>query len=84
MDVAVGELHVTQMNSDHFRLAERLIGKYGFSHRLRTLDALQLAVAKELAEDGLLYYFVAADLILLNVGALEGLAAINPDSHFRS
>jgi hypothetical protein len=37
---------------DHFAAAERLIGRHSFQRRLRTLDALQLAVALDLAGQG--------------------------------
>ena len=40
------------LSSDHFDRAESMIGKHGFSTRLRTLDALQLAVALDLREQG--------------------------------
>jgi hypothetical protein len=46
---------------------------------LRSLDALQLASAIKLKRLGRLDYFVAADRVLCEVAALEGLAVINPD-----
>jgi hypothetical protein len=59
--------------------AERLIRKHGSSHSLRTLDALQLAVALELRGRGLLGEFVCADRGLITVAAAEGLSVINPE-----
>jgi hypothetical protein len=49
---------------DHFAEAERLIGRFAFPQRLRTLDALQLAVALDLYQQSLLDYFVIADRAL--------------------
>ena len=43
---------------------EGLIGRYGFRYRLRTLDALQLAVALDLRTQELLDVFVVADQTL--------------------
>lgn len=48
LDIAAGTLETYRITPNHFREAERLIGRYGYSQRLRTLDALQLAVALEL------------------------------------
>jgi hypothetical protein len=38
----------------HFKDAERLIRQYGLAQRIRTLDALQLAVALDLRNRGLM------------------------------
>ena len=79
VDVAAGLIEVWSMSLDHFSTAERLIGRYGFSNRLRTLDALQLAVALDLRNQGRLDYFVAADKVLLAVAQLESLPVLNPE-----
>ena len=42
LDIAAGALRPYALNDDHFEAAERLITRYAFSVRLRTLDALQL------------------------------------------
>lgn len=68
LDVAAGVLSVVRLSSDHFSEAGKLLSRHCFSRRLRTLDALQLAVALELHSHGLLDYFVAADRALLEVG----------------
>jgi hypothetical protein len=47
---------------------------------LRTLDALQLAVALDLAAQDLVEHFVVADQPLADVASLEGLKIINPES----
>jgi hypothetical protein len=67
------------MSPDHFSKAEWLIGRYAFSNRLRTLDALQLGVALDLKGQERLDYFVAADKVLLAVAKLEGLQVLNPE-----
>lgn len=57
-DIAAGEIEVCAVNADHFNEAADLIRRHSFSHPLRTLDALQLAVAIDLAKQRLLDQFV--------------------------
>ena len=45
LDIAAGEIEVLILTREHFEVAARLIGRHSFARRLRTLDALQLAVA---------------------------------------
>jgi predicted nucleic acid-binding protein len=80
LDIASGDIEIYSLTEDHWISAERLIGRYGFSHRLRTLDALQLAVALDLLGQDLVDHFVAADRALCAIAALEGLAVINPET----
>ena len=54
LDIAAGAIEVYNITGDHFASAERLIGRHSFSRRLRTLDALQLAVALDLVGERLL------------------------------
>jgi predicted nucleic acid-binding protein len=49
-----------------------------FRIRLRTLDALQLAVALALSHQGTLDHFVCADQRLCDTATEEGLSVINP------
>jgi predicted nucleic acid-binding protein len=63
----------------HFQEGDRLLQQYGLVHGLRTLDALQLAVALDLQRRGLLGELVTADRILLAVAPLEGLSVSNPE-----
>jgi len=79
VDVAAGLIEIWSMSPDHFSKAESLIGRYSFSNRLRTLDALQLGVALDLRSQGRLDHFVAADKVLLAVAQLEGLPVSNPE-----
>jgi predicted nucleic acid-binding protein len=64
----------------HFQEAERLLRTHGMVRRLRTLDALQLAVAKDLHGKGLADRIVAADRDLLAVAAIEGLGTLDPEN----
>lgn len=80
LDIAAGEIEVLVLTPEHIDLATRLIGRYSFARRLRTLDALQLAVAVDLHNEGRLDFFVASDKALLEVAVLEGLAVLNPEA----
>lgn len=60
-DVTQRRLHVVRMTGFHYQEAERLIKKHATSRSLRTLDALQLSVALELRQKGMLDHFVCAD-----------------------
>ncbi len=62
----------------HYQLAGDLIGKHAMSRPLRTLDAIQLAVALHFHQSVPVDHFVCADQRLCDVAALEGLAIINP------
>lgn len=78
LDIAAGHLNVIALTRDHFEGAARLIGKHSFLHRLRTLDALQLATAIDLRREDIIDLFVVADQALLDVATLEGVASLNP------
>jgi predicted nucleic acid-binding protein len=62
----------------HYQAASDLIGKHAMSRQLRTLDALQLAVALHVHQRLPIDSFVCADQRLCDVAALEGLAVIRP------
>jgi predicted nucleic acid-binding protein len=79
LDVAAGEIEVYRLSDQHLEAAELLIGRHSFKRRLRTLDALQLAVALDLSRQNLLDHFVVADQALAEVAGLEGLVVINPE-----
>ena len=74
-----GVLHVHEVTEQHFSMAERLIARYSSTCRLRTLDAIQLAVALDLADQQLIDHFVVADIALAEVAALESLSVLNPE-----
>jgi hypothetical protein len=79
VDIASGDIEVCAMTNDLFTAAEKLIGRHSFSHRLRTLGALQLAMAVDLSNEGLLDQFVVSDKALCEVGTPEGLVVLNPE-----
>jgi len=62
----------------HYQQAEHLIRQYGLTQSLRTLDAIQLAVALDLHQRHGLDHFVCADGNLCAIAQAEGLAVINP------
>ena len=66
---------VTEFN---FQQAENLIGRYGFNYRPPLSRRLQLAVALDLCEQGVVETIVAADKTLIEVAANEGLSVLNP------
>jgi predicted nucleic acid-binding protein len=78
-DVTGGLLRTVRMLVAHYREAERFLLRYGASQSIRTLDALQLAVALDLRARGLIDHFVCADHRLLAVAMAEGLPVIDPE-----
>jgi hypothetical protein len=64
LDVAAGGIEVYGLSDQHLEAAELLIGRHSFTRRLRTLDALQLAVAIDLSRQNLLDHLVVADQAL--------------------
>lgn len=80
VDIAAGEVELVAIGPNHFLAAARLLGKYGFTHRLRTLDAHQLAVLLELHSQSLLDIPVTAEKVMLDVAALEGIAVLHPEA----
>ncbi len=78
-DVATGEFIVVAVGDSHFSEAERLLTQYGATLSLRTLDALQLAVALDVNRRRSLNSMVAADSNLNEVVAAEGLLVTNPE-----
>jgi predicted nucleic acid-binding protein len=79
LDVAAGQLEVYRLAHQHLEAAELLIGRYSFTRRLRTLDALQLAIALDLSRQNLLGHFVVADKALAEIASIEGLMVVNPE-----
>jgi predicted nucleic acid-binding protein len=62
----------------HYDRAERLLMKYGPTLKLRSLDALHLAIALDLREWGHVDTLVTADATLDKLGRNEGLSVNNP------
>src|SRR5882724_11575495 len=53
LDMAADAFEVFRLTDRHLETAQGLLGSHSFTHRLRTLDAIQLAVALDLKEQGL-------------------------------
>jgi predicted nucleic acid-binding protein len=77
-DVRTRAIRVARMIVRHFQLADELLSRYATKQRLRTLDALQLAVAVDLKSRGLIDAFVCADDVLCQLAKSEGLSVVNP------
>ncbi len=68
-----------QVQEIHFQRARRLLGQFGVTEGLRTLNALQLAVALDLYQSGSVAVLVAPDQRLCRVSTLAGCPAVNPE-----
>jgi len=62
----------------HYRSAAKLLKLHGVSHGLRTLDALQLAVALDMLEASSISVILSADKRLCEVAEACGCPAIDP------
>jgi hypothetical protein len=80
LDVTSELIGMVPVRPEHFGLAGDLVEKYGFSRRLRSLDAIQLAVALDLRAKAKLDWFVVADQALADFATLEGLPVLNPET----
>lgn len=63
----------------HLHTARILLAKYGADEGLRTLDALQLAIALHLKQAGQITVLITADQRLCRAAALAGCPAVNPE-----
>lgn len=79
-DLTDGEFRLAAVTSRHFEAARELIRRFAATHGLRTLDALQLAVALDLRRGGGIEHLVTADKVLCKVAAVEGLSVIDPEA----
>ncbi|MGL6097659.1 MAG: type II toxin-antitoxin system VapC family toxin [Fimbriiglobus sp.] len=79
-DIQTKRLRVVRVTAAHFDAAERLIRRLGPVRNLRTLDALQLAVALDLNQPGRPVGFVCADQALATIATEEGLTVVNPEA----
>jgi predicted nucleic acid-binding protein len=64
----------------HYRSAARLLRDHGITRGLRTLDALQLAVALDMRRAAWISVVLSADQRLCAVAEICGCTAINPAS----
>jgi predicted nucleic acid-binding protein len=76
-DVAQRQFQALRMTNAHYEAAVELLEKY-VQRRLRTLDALHLAVASDLRRRGILDHFVCADESLCSITTEEGLSTLTP------
>jgi predicted nucleic acid-binding protein len=76
-DIGQERVRMLPVTATRYQDATRLIARHVQS-RLRTLDALQLAVALALAHRGMIDRFVCADQSLCDMAMAEGLMVINP------
>jgi predicted nucleic acid-binding protein len=76
-DIGQGRFRIMPMTTARYRDATQLIARH-FRSRLRTLNALQLAVAFALSQRGMIDHVVCADQTLCETAIEEGLAVINP------
>lgn len=65
--------------SDYLKAADQ-IASTALSKNLRTLDALQLAIAVRLKDTVDAVLFISADQTLCSIAAGEGLSIVNPDA----
>ena len=67
------------IRTTHYQTARTLLMSYGAAECLRTLDALQLAIALDLRQLGLIAVIVAADQRLCRDASLAHCSAVNPE-----
>lgn len=77
-DVARHKFKVVRDLRRHYEQAAALIERYGQRQRLRSLDALHLAIALDLHHDDPIDGLVTTDKCLQSVATAEGLPVINP------
>lgn len=77
--VARRRYQIVRLLNVHYDRAQDLLTSHGHRRQIRTLDALQLAVALHLHRTAPLDYFVCADQRLCDIAILEGLTVLNPE-----
>lgn len=78
-DILQGLWSVRNVKVPQYQVAERLVRRIAIQHNLRSLDAIQLAMAISLNTPTAPITFVCADQALCSIAAAEGLAVINPE-----
>ena len=81
-DIKNQKIAVVRVYSKHYREAERLVRKYGTNPAIgiiRSLDALQLAIALDFSNRIEIDCFLSADRRQCNVAKKEGLNVLNPE-----
>ncbi|HMV50183.1 MAG TPA: type II toxin-antitoxin system VapC family toxin [Blastocatellia bacterium] len=77
-DIARQIIKGIRFSDSDFQQATLLIEKHALTQNLRTLDALQLAIALSAFRQGIIDFFVCADKALCSIAQAEGLSIINP------
>ena len=71
---------MVELEPSHLKTAQELVLKYGLTHAMGSLDAIQLAVAMHLQRESGCNSFVAADVRLCAVAAAEKFEVLNPET----
>jgi len=80
-DISRGRIRVgPSIGERHFQNARQLLISHGTTMSLRTLDAIQLAIALDLLQTGAISVMVAADQRLCQAAAASGCPAMNPEN----
>lgn len=77
-DVRNGKFASVPMRRRQFIVAEGIIARFGMTRRIRSLDALHVAIAQELFETHQVNQLVTADDTMEFVAAEIGLPVMNP------
>ena len=78
-DLSQGRIQVgSRIEEHHYLNARKLLIEYGSKMALRTLDALQLAIALDLKKVGTISVMVVADQRLCEIAEMCGFVTINP------
>lgn len=81
-DIKNKKIAVIRISSIHYQEAERLIRQYGTDTNtgiIRTLDAIQLAVALDFQKRTPIDAFLSSDHRQTNVASAEGVTIMNPE-----
>ena len=78
-DIRQRKFLIQPFERTHQNQAIRLLARYASTESLRTLDALQLAIALHVNSHTPLDYFVCADSPFCQTAALAGLSVLNPE-----
>jgi predicted nucleic acid-binding protein len=78
-DVRRKRIRIVALRNRHYELAASLIEKHANNQGLRTQDSLQLAVAVDLAQNGLVDSFVTADKVLVRLAGIENVKVSDPE-----
>ncbi len=77
-DIARKVIKGVPFRDKEYQQATILIEKHALTQNMRTLDSLQLAIALEAHNQGIVDFFVCADKALCSIAQVERLSVINP------